>query len=399
MYSDYFSFAFHPFSPSVDKRVFYPSTAITQSMAILHHSLLDSDRLLVLTGAVGTGKTCLISKLLGELSPQVRHEYFLAADYTDVELLQSIAIALDLDEASDNRVILFNSITLELRNISSRGQKILLLIDNAHELDAQCLRIIDKLVDAQSAGDYTLSILLVGRTDLPKHLVKQFGSLRDQRFRMIAALQSMSLADTQGYINFRILKAGVEEQQIFSKEVIKLIFKVTQGVPRRINAICDIALLSAFSRQSQTVEPIHIEHAMRKLGWSAKRRETINRAEKTFSKSNGTGNRVSVKDVTGNSVSYDLEGDVLRIGRAPDCEIRIDEINISRYQAEIVPNEEGFIIKNQGSTTPVMLNANSVSSAQLKDGDVVSIGNYIFHFQLSANNELVPKDIPTLKAN
>ncbi|MCB1755542.1 MAG: AAA family ATPase [Gammaproteobacteria bacterium] len=387
MYSDYFSFEFHPFSPTVDKRIFYPSTVITQSMAILQHSLLDGDRLLVLTGPAGTGKTCLITKLVSELSPQVRHEYLLADDFTDVELLQSMALEFDLNASQDSRVALFKAITRELRNISSRGQKILLVIDNAHLLGAQALRAIDKLVDGQSAGDYSLSVLLSGRTDLPRNLVKEFGSVRDQRFRMIAALQSMSQVDTHGYINHRLMKAGVNEQAIFSKDVIKTIYGLTQGVPRRINVLCDIALLNAFSKQSTTVGQAHVEQALRKLGWSARRREPSAKGVTPIARDNGKGNKVSVKDVTGNSVSYSLNGDVVKIGRAPDCDIRIDEINISRYQAEIIPEDSGYIIKSHGSTTPVMLNASSVKSAQLKDGDVVSIGNYVLHFELPASND------------
>lgn len=387
MYSDYFSFDFHPFSPSVDKRIFYPSTAVTQSMAVLQHGLLDGDRMIVLSGSNGTGKTCLVNKLVTELSESVRSQLLLADTFTEVELLQSIAFAFDLDGSIENRIVLFNEITRELRNISSRGKKILLIIDNAHHLDGACLRTIERLVDSQSTGEFSLSIVLSGRSELVKNLVREFGSVRDQRFRMISMLGALSLADTQGYINYRLQKSGVEDQDIISKAIIKEIYTLTAGVPRRINALCDIALLSAFASQAQTVDGKHLEQALRKLGWSAKRRAAASDKGGDQSAASNSASKVSVKDVTGNSVSYRLNGEAMSIGRAPDCDIRIDEVSISRYQAEIVPSEEGYLIRNKGSTTPILLNANTVTSAPLENGDVVSIGNYVLHFELPQNSD------------
>lgn len=339
--------------------------------------------MIILSGTNGAGKTCLVNKLMTELSGSVRSQLLLADTFTEVELLQSIAFAFDLDGSIENRIVLFNDITRELRNISSRGKKILLIIDNAHHLNGNCLRTIERLVDSQSAGEFSISILLSGRNELVKNLVRQFGSVRDQRFRMISMLGALSLADTQGYINYRLQKSGVEDQDIISKDIVKEIYSLTAGVPRRVNALCDIALLNAFAKQSQSVEGPHIEQALRKLGWSAKRRTASGgKGGGIHNAGNNSANKVSVKDVTGNSVTYRLNGNVMSIGRAPDCDIRIDEVSISRYQAEIVPNESGYLIKNKGSSTPLLLNANTVVSAPLHNGDVVSIGNYVLHFEL-----------------
>ncbi len=360
-------------------------------MAVLQHALLDGDRMIVLSGTNGAGKTCLVNKLISELSESVHSELLLADTFTEVELLQSIAFAFDLDGSVENRIVLFNDITRELRNISSRGKKILLVIDNAHHLNGNCLNTIERLVDSQSAGEFSVSILLTGRNQLVKNLVRQFGSVRDQRFRMISMLGALSLADTQGYINYRLQKSGVEDQDIISKAIVKEIYSLTTGVPRRINALCDIALLSAFAANSQSIEGKHLEQALRKLGWSAKRRTSASEKDRNQNTKNNGSSKVSVKDVTGNSVSYRLNGEMMSIGRAPDCDIRIDEVSISRYQAEIVPNEVGYLIKNKGSNTPILLNANTVTSALLQNGDVVSIGNYVLHFELPQNSDSANK--------
>lgn len=385
MYSEFFNLMVQPFSPSVDRQTFYRSSTATRSLAIMMHSLIDDDRLVVLTGAAGIGKTMLVRHLSAELSPQTRHEYLLAGDYSDTELLQSIAFAFDLDSISQSRVVLFNSIVREFRNISSRGEKILLIIDNAHALGSSALRTVDKLLDGQANGDYEMSVLLVGRIDLPKNLIKEFGSVRDQHFRMIASLQPLSVADTEGYIEFRLMQAGLEDQTIFSRDIISLVHTISAGVPLRINSLCDIAMLNAYARGSTRVERVHLENAMLKLGWAVKRSAAEQSGETgSASRSTNSGvSRVAVKDTSGNNVTHELESQTLRIGRAPDCDIRIDEAAISRYQADIIPEDGGYIIKSYGTTTPVLLNAKTVSSAALNDGDVVSIGNYIFHFELS----------------
>ncbi len=385
MYSDYFKINFHPFSSSADKRIFYPSTTATKSMAVLQHSLIEGDRLLILTGAAGIGKSCLANKLISELSTTVHFAYLHVSDYTEVELLQSIALAFDVSAETENRVMLLNAITTELRNLTARGKRIILLLDSAHSLNRACLRLIDSLIDKQSLGEYCASILLIGRPELLRNLIKEFGSVRDQHFRMISTVKALSLADTIGYINYRLSKAGLEEQQIFSKNIIRSVYEKTQGTPRRINAVCDIALLGAYAKKSQEVDESHLQQAMQCLGWASPYQEnTVKNVLSVVDSDNATANKVSVKDVMGNSVSYKLSGGIVRIGRAPDCEIRLNEINISRYQAEIVAKENGFIISNKGSTTPIMLNANSVDSAPLKNGDVVSIGNYVLHFSLIA---------------
>ena len=383
MYSEYFNLTGQPFSPSADRHSFYRSSAATRSLAVMMHGLMDNNRLLVLTGAAGTGKTALVRHLSAELSAHTRHEYLLAGDFSDTELLQSIAIAFELNGESQSRVVLFNSITREFRNISSRGEKILLTIDNAHELTPAALRIVDKLLDGQANGDYEVSVLLAGRIDLPKNLIREFGSIRDQHFRMIAALQPMSAADTEGYIGFRLLRAGLEEQHLFSADIMSLIHTICAGVPQRINSLCDIAMLNAFASGSETVQKVHLENAMLKLGWAVKRGATdVESADSGSDATPATGGRVAVKDASGNSVSHELTINTLRIGRAHDCDIRIDDTAISRYQADIVPKNGAWLIESHGSTTPVLLNATTVSSAELKNGDVVSIGNYIFKFEL-----------------
>ena len=401
MYADFFGFKFHPFSPAVDKRVFYPSTAVTQALAVLQHALTDNDRLLVLAGSAGTGKTCLINKFLGELQPQVKQVLLPGDDYSDLELLQLLAFELGVEDKNCSRVQLFSRIARELRRLSARSIRIMIVVDNAHLLGSEALRVVDKLVDAQAMGNYAATFLLAGRAELPKKLVKEFGSLRDQRFRLISSLQAMSAEDTLGYVNYRIMKCGVPEQAIFRKEIVRAVYSLTQGVPHRINALCDIALLGAFAKQKKIIELAHLEQAARKLGWSLKRKDGSAIPVVTKPRPDTgpkTGKRVQVKDLSGNTVSYELADEVVRIGRAPDCEIRIDELSISRYQAEIVPQGDSYQICNRGSTTPVMLNANSVTEATVQDGDVVSIGNYVFHFEISADASEAD-DVPTAQAN
>ncbi|MDO6459650.1 AAA family ATPase [Granulosicoccaceae sp. 1_MG-2023] len=401
MYADYFGFKFHPFSPAVDKRLFYPSTAVTQALAVLQHALTDNDRLMVLSGPAGTGKTCLINKFLGELQPQVKQAVLPGDDYSDLELLQLLAFELGVDDKDCSRVQLFSRITRELRRLSTRSIRIIVVVDNAHLLSRESLRVVDKLVDAQAMGNYAATFLLAGRTELPKKLVKEFGSLRDQRFRLMSTLHAMSAEDTLGYINYRLMKSGVPEQAIFRKEVVRAVYSLTQGVPHRVNALCDIALLGAFAKQKKLIELAHLEQAARKLGWSIKRKDgsAIPVVTKNQSGAGKNGNCVHVKDVSGNTVSYELGDEVVRIGRAPDCEIRIDELSISRYQAEIVPDDDGYLICNRGSTTPVMLNANSVTEAAVQNGDVVSIGNYVFHFELPGKSADSDEQQPEAQSN
>ncbi len=389
MYSEFFKLTSHPFQAAIERGVFFPFAGATQSMATLQHGLISGDRLLVLTGSAGSGKTCLATKLISELSANVRCIFLQSVYDSDTELLQGLAVSLSLDTEKQDKLILFEMVINEFQRLSTIGEKVLLVIDNAQFLGTGCLKMISVLTDFQSVRNYSLVVLLVGRSEIIKNLIKSFGSLRDQQFKLTSTIRPLSRLDTTSYIKYRLSKAGMDEQKLFNTRTVKQIYNLTNGVPRRINALCDVAMLAAYANQSNRITETHIAQASSRLGWNFKTEEFAPikipglGGEEVGSKRD----KVAVQDVMGNSVSYYLCSGVMRVGRAQDCEIRLNEINISRYQAEIIGSESGYSIVNKGSLTPVMLNGQSIESERFKDGDIMSIGNYTFEFTIPTNKD------------
>lgn len=367
MYCEFFDLSDYPFSPRVDALNFYRSTTVDQALATLRHGMLSGDRLLVFNGAAGAGKTALLNYLRAGLASSVRSEYVLGSDDSDTEFLQAIAHAYGLPVA-DTRAQLFNDITHEWQRLSSRGERLLLIVDNAHGLTIPSLRVVNRLVSGQANGAYSVTVLLSGRNDLPKQLVREFGSLRDQQFRMIASLQPLNVTDTEHYISARIAHVGGEATAIFSASVMALVHTYSNGLPQRINSLCDIALLNAYAQGDNKVKRAHLESALRKLGWAVRRDSASTQAHASA--------RIVSTDTNGHSVSYDLSGQALRIGRAEDCDIRIDQQGVADYQAAVVPiSDSSYLLENHNTDNSVLVNASAVKRVPLKSGDVVSIGN------------------------
>jgi general secretion pathway protein A len=208
----------------------------------------------LLTGEYGCGKTTVIRALVrglagGKFDIAVVNNPRL----TDVELLNEILYQLGDDRQSDKRLELSRTVGDVLYRNFNDGKHTLIIVDEAQLIrDEGALEELRLLTNYQLEDRFLLSLLLVGQPELADHL-RAIPQL-DQRVAVRHHLRSFDLDDTANYILHRLRISGLEKQ-VFIEEAIKLIFRASDGIPRKINNICDLCLLAGANKNAQAVDP------------------------------------------------------------------------------------------------------------------------------------------------
>jgi general secretion pathway protein A len=246
MYLDYYGLKEPPFALTPDPRFIYFTPSHKEVMANLHYGIEHGKGLIVVTGEVGTGKTTILRWMLNRLERTVLVAYLFNPYLTVPEFYQQVTKMLNIqnwDAKSDLLMTLGR--TLEIRQ--AKGLRTLLIIDEAQGLNPFVLEEIRLLLNFESDTAKYLQVVLCGQPELRALLNDQ--KLRQLKQRIALRCQIMPLPniqETENYIMERLMIAGCEQPAIFSPEAITSIFRVTEGIPRIINNLCDNALLSGY---------------------------------------------------------------------------------------------------------------------------------------------------------
>lgn len=253
MYGSYFGFSSLPFECNLDQRFLYLSESHKEVLAALLYFIRERKGFALVCGDVGTGKTMLINQLLSRLSQDVQ-AIRLGLPYTDpAEFLPYIARCLGIRDVSTNSLELHNQVKAALIEANRNNTQVVLIIDEAHLLPNHSLEHIRILSNIETQQCKLLQILLVGQYELSAKLdLPEMRPLR-QRININRFLMPMTAAETIGYIGHRLELVGSSYEDCFEGGCEKPIWRLTSGVPRRINQLCDNALLICKTEQKQKV--------------------------------------------------------------------------------------------------------------------------------------------------
>lgn len=262
MYKAFYNLVRNPFDISPDPAFLFATPRHNEAMAALYHAVRGHKGFVVLTGEVGTGKTLLLRCVL-ELfkeSSDITYAYVFNGRLSPCEFLEYIATDFGLSVAGKNK----SQILFDLSNfLVTRGSKDLttvLVVDEAHHLSSDILEEIRLLTNLETPRGKLLQILLVGQPELDEKLDSANLRQLKQRIAHRAALTALDLAETKGYVDWRLQIAGAKAgNTLFPQETIESLYRRSQGIPRLINTVCDNALISAYARKLRSVPPEIIE--------------------------------------------------------------------------------------------------------------------------------------------
>jgi len=268
MYEAYFGLKENPFSLSPDPRYLYLSPQHQEALNCLIYGIGERKGFMVVTGGIGTGKTTLCRALLAGLDGRTASALIFNPALSDVELLKTIneEFGIKLVGRGTKKRYLDGLNAFLMKNFAA-GKNAILLIDEAQNLSHSVLEQIRMLSNLETVRDKLIQIILLGQPELRRLLALPSLRQLNERITVRYDLKPLAREDVRRYIEHRLVTAGGEKiGSSFTAGSYDLIYRMSRGIPRRINAICDRALLIAYGKDIRTIDRRLIRAAIRDIG-------------------------------------------------------------------------------------------------------------------------------------
>ena len=253
MYNAFFGFTQNPFNMSPDPSFLFRSPHHEEALANLIYGVQSRKGFIVLTGEVGTGKTTMLECLRDFLNAQqIAFASLFNSRLTPPQFFELLAYDFDLrcDRTSKTQVLLaLNGLLIDRSNAN---RTTVLILDEAHNFEWDVLEEVRLLGNLENRRGKLMQIVLAGQPELDRKLEQPEYRQLKQRIALRCNLRSLTPQETLSYINARMARAGLQNQNILSPDLVHEIHFRAQGIPRLINAVCDNLLLTAFAMESKS---------------------------------------------------------------------------------------------------------------------------------------------------
>ncbi|SDZ98755.1 Type II secretory pathway, component ExeA (predicted ATPase) [Desulfuromusa kysingii] len=262
MYKDYFGLKEDPFSIAPDPQFLYMSARHREALAHLIYGMKSDSGFVLLTGEVGTGKTTVCRCLLGQVPENSEIAFILNPKLSVVELLATICdeLAIVYPQENSSVKVFIDLINRYLLDAHSQEKQTVLIIDEAQNLSVDVLEQIRLLTNLETDKRKLLQVIMLGQPELNHMLERQELRQLAQRVTARYHLEPLSKNEIGAYLNHRLAIAGVE-RPLFPAATVAKLYKLTGGVPRLINLLCDRGLLGAYVRSVNIVSPALLTEA------------------------------------------------------------------------------------------------------------------------------------------
>jgi type II secretory pathway predicted ATPase ExeA len=246
MYETFYGLKEKPFALVPDASYLYMSEGHRRALTLLRYSVIGRQGFTVITGEIGSGKTTLINRLLDGLDEDVNVGLLNFTEPGAAELNEWIAMAFGLEYRGKSRVELYEQFIAFLIDQYAQGKHTVLIVDEAQNLVISGLEKVRMLSNVNAEKDYLLHLILVGQPQLRSLLASPQLEQLAQRVSVSYHLESLTAKDAKAYVLHRLKIAGATER-IFSPQALRVIAEASDGVPRVINTLCDLALVYGYS--------------------------------------------------------------------------------------------------------------------------------------------------------
>lgn len=270
MYAQFFGLKREPFSIAPDPRYLFMSERHREALAHLLYGLGAGGGFVLLTGEIGAGKTTVCRCFLEQVPKRCNVAYIFNPKLTVEELLRSVCDEFRIPyrhegpglPTAKDYVDALNEFLLKTHAV---GQNNVLIIDEAQNLSPDVLEQLRLLTNLETRERKLLQIILIGQPELRDMLAGPGLEQLAQRVVARYHLDALSETETAQYIKHRLAVAGMTGVIPIDREARKRIFELSRGVPRRINLLCDRALLGAYSSGTPRVGAAIVEKAAREV--------------------------------------------------------------------------------------------------------------------------------------
>lgn len=277
MYTRYFGLTEKPFAIAPNPRYLYMSELHREALAHLLYGISSDGCIILLTGDVGTGKTTVCRCLLEQLPQTTDVALILNPKLTITDLLKTICeeLKIGIDEGKPTVKTYVDSINRHLLQAHGRGRNTALIIDEAQNIDIEVMEQLRLLTNLETNTHKLLQIVLIGQPELQKILgIPQLSQI-NQRITTRYHLKPLQTRDIQAYIQHRLtIAGGINSTRLFTKSAISYIARISGGIPRVINVLCDRALLGAYAENRTNISRKIVKKAAREVVAITSRNQT-----------------------------------------------------------------------------------------------------------------------------
>jgi general secretion pathway protein A len=268
MYASYFGLKENPFQLAPEPRYLFLSEYHRDALNCLIYGIKERKGFILITGGIGTGKTTICRSLMKSLDDSVETALIFNTAVSDLDLLETMIAeyGISLPGGRRSKKIYIDALNEFLLRKFAAGKNVVLLIDEAQNLSHGVLEQVRMLSNLETEREKLIQIVLVGQPELNNTLTLPTLRQLNERITVRHDIQPLSPRNLSKYIEYRLQVAGGPGSIHFTSGAFGQIYDCTEGIPRRINAVCDRALLIAYTKAISTINRRLVKLAVKDIG-------------------------------------------------------------------------------------------------------------------------------------
>src|SRR6478752_4874999 len=257
MYSTFYGLKQDPFRLTPDPRFLHLAEPHRNTLRAMVEGVAGRKGLQIAIGPIGTGKTTLLYCLQHILSHEATRERPLRSAFvvnptlTTDELFEALFDELEIHAAAPTKPARLRALHELLLASHKSNSAVVVIIDEAHLMPAELIEEVRLLMNLDNYPVNVLQIILCGQPELLPLLMKPELAALKQRISVVTKLRALTLTETRAYIAERLHVAGLRGENPFNTSALEEVFRLTNGVPRLINSLCDHTLSAGFRHQQK----------------------------------------------------------------------------------------------------------------------------------------------------
>jgi len=254
MFLKFFGFREQPFGVTPDPRFLYLSSAHREALASLLYGIESDLGFLALIAKPGMGKTTLLFHLLEKFQSSARTAFLCQTQCTSRQFMRFLIAELGCETDHQDCGRIYEEFNKHLLLEARAGNRFLLIIDEAQNLNASVLETVRLLSNFETPRAKLLQIVLAGQPQLADKLATPGLAQLRQRISLLSRLEALSPEETKDYIQRRLSVAGYVGGPLLTSQALAIITEFTEGIPRNINNFCFNALSLACALRQKIID-------------------------------------------------------------------------------------------------------------------------------------------------